>query len=154
MGIADYAPFRATKGNTNDRALPGHPHRQSAHFVKRDLWTKTNAALGRAAIDIMLDTITGEHLDVAVIHAQRKVHNEFAFGLAQYRAHGLGQPQAFSRLVKLSNRYIVRIDQINNHEYTFLLVCGLVGHKCCITFRSSIAPQAAPLPSTYEGPPS
>src|ERR1700737_1137521 len=83
LGVADDAAFRAAKGDADDRALPGHPHRQSLYLVQRHLRAITNAALGRAAIDVMLNTVAREGLDAAIVQAYRKIHCQFALGLSR-----------------------------------------------------------------------
>src|SRR5579859_1531442 len=82
MGIADDAAFRTAKRDGDNGALPRHPHCQGTHFVERDFGSKTDAAFGRAAIDVVLHTITGEHFNIAIIHTHGKVYDKFAFGFA------------------------------------------------------------------------
>ena len=42
-----------------------------------------DAALGRAAAEVVLDAIAGEDLDAAVVHLHREVDDELAARLAQ-----------------------------------------------------------------------
>jgi len=87
--VADDAALRATKWDAHHGALPGHPHRQRAYFVQRDLRAEADAAFGRAAIDVVLHAVAREHLNVTVVHAHGKIYNQLAFRFAQNRAHRL-----------------------------------------------------------------
>ena len=49
LGVDDDAALAAAVGDVHDRALPGHPHRQGANLVERDVLVVADAALGRAA---------------------------------------------------------------------------------------------------------
>ena len=66
-GVADDAALGAAERNVDDRAFPGHPGGQRAHFVERHVGREADAALGRAAGDGVLHAIAGEHFDAAVI---------------------------------------------------------------------------------------
>ncbi len=60
MGFDDDAALGAAKRDVDDRALPGHPHRQRLDFVEGDVGVVADAALGRAAVDVVLDPVAGE----------------------------------------------------------------------------------------------
>ena len=71
-GIADDAALGAAEGDVDDRALPGHPGGQRAHFVERDVGRVADAALGRAARDGVLHAIAGEDFQAAVVELNRE----------------------------------------------------------------------------------
>ena len=78
FGIADDAALGAAERDVDDGALPGHPTGQGADFVERDVGRVADAALGRAAGDVVLHAEAGEHLNAAVVHGHGKVHDDFA----------------------------------------------------------------------------
>src|SRR5579859_527762 len=90
LGVADDAALRAAIGDADDRAFPGHPHRQRLDLVECDLRAIANATFGRTTIDVMLYTIACKGLDATIIQAYRKIHCQFALGFAQYLAHIFG----------------------------------------------------------------
>ena len=87
LGVADHAALGAAEGDVDHGALPGHPHGQGAHLVQGDVGVVADAALGRAAADVVLHAVAGEDLHRAVVHAHREVDGELALGLAQNLAH-------------------------------------------------------------------
>ncbi len=58
-------------GNADQRALPGHPHGQRADLVDVGLRVEADAALGRAAGQVVLHPEPVQDLDPAVVAAQR-----------------------------------------------------------------------------------
>ena len=84
LGIADDAALGAAEGDVHDRALPGHPTGQRAHFIQRDVGSVADAALGRAARDGVLHPVAGEHFELSVVHHDRDVDDDFAIGLLQH----------------------------------------------------------------------
>ena len=89
LGIADDAALGSAEGNIDDRALPGHPTGQRAHFVQRDIGRVADAALARTARHGVLHAEAGEHVDHAVVQGHRKVNDD----LPRRRAQHL--PQSF-----------------------------------------------------------
>src|SRR6185369_13037772 len=83
LGIDDDATLAAAVRDADDRALPGHPHGEGLDLVERDVLVVADAALGRAAAEVVLDAIAGEHLDGAVVHLHGEVDGELAAGLAE-----------------------------------------------------------------------
>src|SRR5262249_59213244 len=71
--IDDHAALGAAVGDVDDGALPGHPHRQRFDLVQGDVWVVPDAALGGAAIDVVLDAVAGEDLYAAVVHLDGEV---------------------------------------------------------------------------------
>ncbi len=110
--IDDHAALGAAEGDIDDRALPGHPHRQRAHLVERDVGVEADAALGRAAIDVVLDAVAGEHLDAPIVHAHGKIDDQLALGHAQNGAQALGKLQTFGGGVELGDRLHIGIDDL------------------------------------------
>ena len=61
-----------------------------------------DAALGRAAAQVVLDAVAGEDLDRAVVHVDREVDGELAARLAQDEAHARVEVEAVGGEVELS----------------------------------------------------
>jgi len=70
--------LRAAKREVEDRALPGHEHRQALDLVERDRWVEANPALARSAASGVLDAVAGVDLERAVIHLDRHRDDERA----------------------------------------------------------------------------
>ena len=68
LRVAGDAALGAAEGDAHQRALPGHPHRQRAHLVERDVGVVADAALRRPTRDVVRDAVALEDLDVAVVH--------------------------------------------------------------------------------------
>ena len=83
VGIANYAALRPAERDVDYGALPGHPTGQGAHFIERDIRRVADAAFCRAARNGVLDTKSGKHLQVPVIHLDRDVNREFTVGITQ-----------------------------------------------------------------------
>ena len=109
FGVHDHAAVRATERDVYDSALPRHPHRQRAHLIKRDSSIVADATLGRPAIDVVLHTIAGEHLDVTVIHAHGKVDGQLTLWHAQRLADSRIQLKPLSRRLELFERHRIGI---------------------------------------------
>ncbi len=71
MRIADHAALAAAERDVHHGALPGHPGGQRAHRVDGLLGVEADAALGRAAGVVVLDSEAAEDLDPAVVHSDR-----------------------------------------------------------------------------------
>ncbi len=85
-------PLAPAKRDVHDRALPGHPTRQGAHFVERHIGRITHSAFGGTARDGVLHPVAGEHFQLSIVHGNRNVDNDLAVGLLQ------NPPQAFIEL--------------------------------------------------------
>src|SRR6266566_1967128 len=83
LRIDDDATLAAAVRDPDDRALPGHPHRQRLDLVEADVLVIANAALGRTAAQVVLDPITRIDLDGAVVHLHGEVDDQLAAWLAQ-----------------------------------------------------------------------
>ena len=83
LGVDDDAALAAAVRDADDRALPGHPHRQGLDLVEADVLVVADAALGRAAAEVVLDAVAGEDLDRAVVHLHGEVDGQLAARLAE-----------------------------------------------------------------------
>ena len=70
--IANDPALAAAERDVDDRALPRHPHGERAHGVDGFLRVEADAPFGRAARVVVLHAEALEHLDVAVVHADRE----------------------------------------------------------------------------------
>ena len=87
LGIADHAALGAAVGNIDGGGLPGHPGGQRFHFVQSEIGMEADAALGRAAGDVVLHAIAGKHFDLAVV----ELYGHGDFQDAPRRAQDLAQ---------------------------------------------------------------
>ena len=71
--VAGYAAFRAAERHIDQRALPGHPHGQRADVIDIRRRMESEAALGRAARDVVLHAIAREDLESI---RRRSLHRE------------------------------------------------------------------------------
>ena len=75
--VTNHSALCAPKRDVHDRAFPGHPSRQSAHFVKRYVRSEANPAFSRPPHIRMQHPVTGENFQLPVIHAHRNVQRDF-----------------------------------------------------------------------------
>ena len=87
LRIANNAAFRSTERYTHNCTFPGHPHGKCFDFVESNIRTVTNATFGWATVDVMLNAITCKSSDPTVIESNRKIDNQFTFGLSQNLSH-------------------------------------------------------------------
>ena len=104
-------PLPPPYGMPDDRALPGHPHREGLDLVERDVLVVADAALGRAAAEVVLDAVAGEDLDGAVVHVDREVDGELAARLAEDRAQPRIEVEALGGEVELVLRDLPGVDR-------------------------------------------
>ena len=64
-------PFAPPNGMPIERALPRHPHRERLDLVERDVGVVADAALRRAARDVVRDAVAREDLRAPVVHLRR-----------------------------------------------------------------------------------
>ena len=69
LRVADDAALRAAERDAHQRALPRHPHRERLDLVDGDVGVVADAALRRAARDVVGDAVALEDLRRAVVHA-------------------------------------------------------------------------------------
>jgi hypothetical protein len=79
------------------RALPRHQHRQRLDQVEVDRGVITDAALGRAAADVVLYAPAREHVHGPVVHANREVDGQLALDVTQAAASVVGESDDISR---------------------------------------------------------
>ena len=101
LGVDDDAALAAAERDAHDGALPGHPHRQGLDLVEGDVLVVADAALGRAAAEVVLDAIAGEDLHRAVVHLHREVDRQLALRLAQDLAQSGRQVELLGSQVEL-----------------------------------------------------
>src|SRR5205085_8245264 len=71
LRVADHTTLRAAEREIHQRTLPGHRHRERLHLVEGDVGVVADAALRRAARDVVRDAPAGEDADGAVVHRRR-----------------------------------------------------------------------------------
>ena len=103
--IADDASLAAAERDVDDRALPGHPHRERPHRVDRLHRVEADAALRGAARVVVLDPESPEHLDASVVHLDRDAHVIFAQVVAQELLRRLVEAEELRDPVKLGLRH-------------------------------------------------
>ena len=88
LRVADDAALRAAERQVHQRALPGHPHRERLDLVERDGRVVADAALRRAAGDVVRDAPAGEDAHGAVVHRGRDRDLDRLLALAEDRRPG------------------------------------------------------------------
>jgi hypothetical protein len=63
-----------------------------------------------AAPEVVLDAVTGEDLDAAVVHVHGEMHGELAARLAQDPAHALVKVESLCGEIELALRHLPRVD--------------------------------------------
>jgi hypothetical protein len=102
VGVADHAALPPAERNVHDRALPGHPGRESLDLVEVRVLMVADATLGRTTCRAVLDPIAFEHLQASVIHPDRQVYDQRSLNLPQDVA-GLGvEGESVGRDVELA----------------------------------------------------
>jgi len=99
-----HAALGAAEGHADHCVLDAHPAGQSHHLGQANVLMEAHAALARAARGIVLHAVTLEVRDPAVVHPDRNIDDEDAFGALQ-RFHQIrklaqGRRGAFDLLQK------------------------------------------------------
>jgi hypothetical protein len=81
--VAAHPALGAAEGQIEDGRLERHRGGQRLHLVGIDVGVEADAALAGAAGGVVVDPPPGEHLDGAVVHADRHRHLEHALGGAE-----------------------------------------------------------------------
>ena len=110
LGVNDDAALAAAVRDAHDRALPGHPHREGFDLVERDVLVVADAALGRAAAEVVLHAVAGVDLDGPVVHLDREVDRQLAARLTEHAAKTGVQIEHLGGKVKLVLGDLPRID--------------------------------------------
>ena len=125
-------PLPPPYGMPDDRALPGHPHRERLDLVEAHVLVVADAALGRPAPEVVLDAIAREHPDRAVVHLHGEVDRQLTAGLAQDAAHALVEVEPLGGQIELLLGDRPRIDVGGNvlggHGSVAFLVCVIGGY--------------------------
>ncbi len=88
-GCAANAALRAAVRQSEERALPGHPHRECSALTEGHVVVVADAALGRAEHARVLDAVGREDAPRVVVHPHRDADHQRALGVAQT----LGDPR-------------------------------------------------------------
>ena len=102
LGVDDHAALATAVRNADDRAFPGHPHGEGLDLVERDVLVVAQATLGGPAAQVVLDAVTGEDLDLAVVHRDREMDGQLAARLTQDAAHADVHAQPLGRQIELA----------------------------------------------------
>ena len=98
--IDGHSALGAAVGDPHRGALPGHQHGQRLDQVEVDVGVVADAAFGRTAADVVLDTPAGEDVDRAVVHADREMDGQLSFDLSQAASRVVGKADDVRRGVK------------------------------------------------------
>ena len=109
-GIHHHAALGAAEGDVDDGALPGHPHGEGPHLVERDVRVIADAALGRAAGDVVVDAVALEHLGAPVVHPDRDRDGQLSAGSAKHAADARVQVEPIRGQVELLLRDMPGVD--------------------------------------------
>src|SRR5579872_364269 len=101
LGIAHDAALGAAVRQTDHRALPGHQHRQRPDLVQGHIRMVADPALRRAEDRAVVNPVSGEHLDRAILALHRERHGQLAFRIHEELAHTALERQQVRRLVEL-----------------------------------------------------
>src|SRR6266436_3304223 len=104
LGIADDAALGASKRHVDGGGLPSPPSRERLHFIERNVGVIADAPLARAARNVVLHTVAGKHLYLAVVHLGRQGNFQNALGRAQNLPQAGIELQEFGRHVELNLR--------------------------------------------------
>src|SRR5207244_6372537 len=99
--IAADAALRAAVGQAQQRALPGHPHRQRGALAERDVRVVADAALRRAEHARVLHAVSGKDRSAAVVELDRDADDQRALGNAQAVDDRVADLSEWSGLLKL-----------------------------------------------------
>jgi hypothetical protein len=110
LGVDDDPALAAAVRDPDDRALPRHPHREGLDLVEADVLVVADPALRRTATQVVLDAVTGEDLDAAIVHVDGEMDGELATRLAQDEAHAGVEIETLGGQVELALGDFPRID--------------------------------------------
>jgi hypothetical protein len=103
-GVDRDATLCAAVRNADQRALPRHPHREGPHLIDVGRRVIADAALCRTTREVVLDPIAAQHLDVAVVAAQRNAHGHLTARCREQLMHAVVEIELLHRLGKLCAR--------------------------------------------------
>ena len=111
LGIDDDAALAAAEGNADDRALPGHPHREGLDLVERHVLVVADAALRGTAPEVVLDAVAREDLDRAVVHLHREVDGQLPSRLTQHPPQARVEVEPVGGQIELLLGDLPRVDR-------------------------------------------
>ena len=134
LGVDDHAALAAAVRDADDRALPGHPHREGLDLVEADVLVVADAALGRPAAEVVLDAVARVDLDRAVVHLHREVDGQLAAGLAQDAAEAGVEVEPLGGEVELLLGDLPGVDRrgdlLGRHGLEVVLLCARDRVRC------------------------
>ncbi len=98
-----HASLGPAVGQPGQSAFPRHPHGECGDLAEVDVGMVADTAFGRAARGVMLHAVSGEDLDVIVIHPDGNADDERTLGLFEPLAQVVIQVHRLCRLVKLGD---------------------------------------------------
>jgi hypothetical protein len=120
LGVDDHAALATAVRDAHDGALPGHPHREGLDLVEGHVLVVADAALGRAAAQVVLDAIAGEDGDGPVVHLHGEVHGQLAAGLAENPAQARVEREPIGGQIELPLGDVPGVDRrrgvLGRHE--------------------------------------
>ena len=122
-GVTDDAALGSAEGNVDDRALPGHPGGQGAHFVERNVGSEADAALARAAHRGVQNAVADEHFELAVVHPHGDVQGDLLAGMFQIAVEALLESEFLrghfeARFRILVNVHFFRCRRLRHEEFS------------------------------------
>ena len=141
--VADHAALAAAEGDVHHRRLPRHPGGQRLHFIQAHIGVVADAALGRAAGDVVLHAVAFEDLERAVVHLGGDGDDHLALRAPQHLAESRFELQVVGRLVELHLGDDVGV-QVFLHRCASAQDCGCWGTRdqpwcwtsCCCWIRA------------------
>jgi hypothetical protein len=97
--------------------FPGHPSRQSPNFVSIDGRVKTQSTLIWAKSTIMLDPVTGEHLNLATAQLNREMDHDLIRWPGQDLADILIQVHEIGRFSDLQIYVLVKTPNFQHDAF-------------------------------------
>src|ERR1700733_9609131 len=77
LRIANDSALRAAEGNVHHGAFPGHPGRECAHFIERDVRRIADPTFAGTSNQRMLHAIASKYFEPAIIHSYGNVDCNF-----------------------------------------------------------------------------
>jgi len=114
LGVDDHAALAAAVRDGDDCALPGHPHRERLDLVEAHVLVIPDAALGRAAAQVVLNPEAGEDLDAAIVHVDGEMDRQLAARLTQDAAQARVELEAVGGEIELLLRDMPGVDVRSN----------------------------------------
>ena len=127
--VDDDAAFGAAVGEADEGAFPAHPHGEGGDFADGDVLVETDAALGGAGGEVMLDAVALKDGDGAIGALDGNGDGDAAAGVFGAIAHGVGKRDGVGRLVELSTGHAKHVGIVEGRDNDFGHGVG-VGGNC------------------------